>query len=116
MTFREEGAQPVVAALRYDIGESHVELQRKSLEATELVTPNGRALLPYGFSHALNVLERPSRFMAETTLEEHVLEYLEYFIGLWANSKDDRRRRMSGVIPRPLRAVAPLRAKPKAYL
>ena len=113
ISFREEGSQPVVAALRYEIGESHVELQRKSGEATELVTPIGRALVPYRFAHALSVLERPSRFRAETTLEKHVLEYLENFVALWAKKKNDRRLRLSGATPRTLRAVAPLRAKPK---
>ena len=110
--FREEGSQPMVDVLRYELGDAHVEVQRVSADASKLVTPLGQTTVPYRFGHAVTLLDRASRFRSESPLKDNVQHYVDNFVRRWSGRKN-RRPRLSTVTANPLRAVAPLRAKPQ---
>ena len=110
--FREEGSQPVIATIRYERGESHLEMQRVARDRARLATSVGETVIEEPFDDALTVLDVPHRYEAETDDERRVLAYVQDFARNWWGG-NGRRQRLSPLVTPSLTAVAPLRAKPR---
>lgn len=111
VAFREEASQPVIGAIRYELEDAFVEVQRVSTNATRLSTTAGETEIPYPFDQAVSVLDHPNAFFSDSKDDEQVLEDFKEFTTRWWGRAG--RPRLWGVTSRWLTAVAPLRAKPK---
>ncbi len=105
--FQQQGAQPTIAAMRYERGDSHVEVRSLGAKRTLLATPVGDHELEMPFGLALLLLSTPRVPEVIALDAPRLRDYISELMDNWPGPE----RRMEASTS--LIAVAPLRAKPR---
>ena len=112
VSFVEHGSQPVVAALRYELGNLFLELRQSNENKIEILAPVGTTSIRSQLSRALSVFDFLHPERSRTDLDKRIQDYIDKFSAKWLDS-NRRRRRFDGLINSGLTSVAPLRARRK---